>query len=145
MEFDETSKACAKVFHTLATVSQQLNEFAIELRNTHGFHKVSTDADMIVYETGWRFHKYVEASFDDSTGQAAAWFFVLSQNKDRWMIDTDVSITHGDYSTELPPVLADTVDDLCKGLGVAIQQLMGTFEKGQEFRKEIDRIRASSK
>ncbi len=139
MSFNAVNKVCASFLQSIAIISEQLNEFAIKLTNIQKFPSVTTGTEMRLFNSGWKFQKWVEASINNEDGLAAVWWFDLFEDGKHWQINTSISITHGDYYEELPTLYTDNVEDGIQLMKKAVGDLIMTYDSIEEFRNEIDK------
>lgn len=131
---------CQSVFQHLAAVCERLNDFARVLRNDSRLVEVTTSTDIRYYETGWKIEKYVEALLDTENGYAAVWSFELSEEKGAWRIDTNTSVSYGDYDEEVETRHPNSLTELNSEMTDATTNLIATNETGRPFRAAIESV-----
>ena len=64
----------------------------------------------------------------------------LDEQSGNWRVETDVSVSHTDYYEELDVKLVPLTDDPSQEIAKCTQRLISTYNKGEDFRREIERL-----
>lgn len=124
---------------SIASAFERMNSFARSLREQRRFSEATTCTDIREYTNGWRCEKYVESVLDGQNGIVAAWAIEVYFKNDVWTIETNTSISYGDYDENVDLLEARTVAELGTKLEQAVANLQETVSSGAPFLHEIER------
>lgn len=118
-----------------------INEFARGLREYGVFDSVKTGADIRDYESGWRLEKYVEAVVVPDEGFVAAWWLELGERGGRWVVESNVSVSHTEIGLTLPERTAPDILSLERILKETVDELTSTAHQEHSFMKELLKLK----
>ena len=136
MNINQTPEA----IDAFASSCELLNGFARDLRQRLGSAPVRTGADIRKYNNGWRLEKYVEAELEPEEGHTAAWWIDLGWADEKWVVSSNVSVSHTDIHIELPERYTTDSANLREILTETIDQLIGMTEKENAFATRFRRF-----
>jgi len=124
-----------------ARACEELNQFAVAIREESRFVSVRTGADIRSHADGWKLEKWVECETSAEKGQWAVLWLELGADDSGWTVGSNLSISHGDYYSEFPLMHARTSDELQPSLATAVARLRRSLIDDREFCDAIERSR----
>lgn len=129
------------VIEAFAEVCESLNEYAQKLRRVNAFPQVTTGADIRHLVQGWRLRKFVEAQLSASEGFWVGWSIELGGDGNKWVVSSNVSISHTDVFFELDEAEFESVDELLAALKVALNHLTNALDDHDGFREAVAKMK----
>lgn len=134
---DPSYSSCLCVIAKLASVSEELTQFSVRLRNHHRLCSAKNITEFRVFESGWRFQKWIEASLNESLGKSVVWMFELSESRGHFLIQTSITVENSDFEIELEIVESDSLKQLEMNLIKSARRLIQEITSNANLRKAI--------
>ena len=133
----DRGSSAIKVF---AKTCEGMNDFSRSLWESDIFTNARTGSDIRYYESGWKLEKYVESEVAADNGLSAAWWLELGQQGEKWVVASNVSVSHSEVYIDLPEYFASNVDELQLALRQSLDGLIGTVAEGSEFIEKVKKL-----
>ena len=118
-----------------------LNTYELELAERWKPIDVKSGADIRKYNCGWRLEKYLEANISPEEGNIATWWIELGYIEGRWVVSSNVNISHTEIYIELPDMYSENIIDLKSSLEESVALLQSMTESDNPFSDEINKKR----
>lgn len=125
------------VIETFAKACEELNEYAQKLRRDDTFPEVTTGADIRYLAQGWRLRKFVEAQLNANEGFWAGWWLELGGDGDKWVVSSNLSISHTDTFFEVDELECGSVEELVAAINTALGHLTNALSDHDGFKEAV--------
>lgn len=135
---DRSYSICLRLIARLAFVSEELTQFSIRLRNEYKLCSAKNVTEFRVFESGWRFQKWIEASINDRLRRSVVWMFELSERRGRFLIQTNITVENSDFEIEFEDIESDSIEQLEKNFATSTRRLIEEIVTNENLRRAIE-------